>query len=189
MQPERLDSTPAPAATPPDASLLLRRARAGDREAFAGIYRLHAGRIHALCLRLCGGDRDEAALRTQDTFVRAWEKLGTFRGDSRLLTWLHRLAVNVTLDHHRAERRRLLTEVAGELDPDAHPRPAADRPGDRLDLEAAVARLPAGARTVFVLHDVEGYRLREVAELCGIATGTAKSQLHRARTLLREALA
>lgn len=186
MQPERLRPDPVPAA--PDDALLVRRAQAGDRDAFGGLYRLHAARVHALCLRLCG-DPEDAARLTQDAFVRAWERLAGFRGDSRLLTWLHRLAVNVVLDDRRAARRRALDVADDGPDPEALPRPGTDRPGLRLDLETAVAGLPAGARTVFVLHDVEGYRLREVAAMCAIAEGTAKSQLHRARRLLREVLA
>ncbi|HPF35682.1 MAG TPA: RNA polymerase sigma factor [Candidatus Krumholzibacteria bacterium] len=186
MQPQPLASPAAPPA--PDDALLVPRARAGDRGAFEALYRRHAGRVHALCLRLCG-DPQEAAGLTQDAFVRAWERLPGFRGESLLLTWLHRLTVNVVLDHRRAVRRRALTELDAGMDLPALAPAAPDRPGARLDLESAVGALPAGARTVFVLHDVEGYRLREVADLCGIAEGTAKSQLHRARRLLREVLA
>lgn len=176
------DDVPTPAA--PDATLLIRRARDGDRGAFAQIYRLHVDRIHGLCLRLTA-DPEEAAGCCQDAFVRAWEKLPQFRGDSRFGTWLHRLTANVVWDRRRARLRR---QGAGEPDPDDPVRATLDRTGERLDLETAVAALPTGARTVFVLHDVEGYRLREIATLQGIAVGTVKSQLHRARALLREVL-
>lgn len=168
---------------------LVRRAQAGDREAFGALYRQHVDRIHALCLRLTA-DRDTAALLTQDAFVRAWRRLATFRGESSLLTWLHRLAVNVVLDHRRAEKRRRTRQVDLGED-DAAERLAVVPPpsvGVRRDLERAIAGLPAGARTVFTLHEVEGYRMREIAEMTGVAVGTVKAQLHRARRLLREVL-
>ncbi len=174
----------------PDATLLVRRAQAGDRDAFEQLYRLHVGRIHALCLRLTA-DRDEAATLTQDAFVRAWQRLGSYRGDSRLLTWLHRLTVNVVLDHRRAWRRRAMVEVADGEDPGERARAlrmSGDAVAARLDLETALASLPPGARTVFVLHEVEGYRMHEIATMTDVTVGTVKSQLHRARTLLREVL-
>ncbi len=167
-------------------------ARAGSVTAFEALYRANVGRIHALCLRLTA-DRDLAAQLTQDTFVRAWEKLGGFRGESRFETWLHRLAVNVVLDWRRERDRRNRREVAAEdtqtLESAAAGRAVpAPRVAERLDLERAVARLPEGARTVFVLHEIEGYPLKDIAEVEGIAEGTVKAQLHRARQILREAL-
>lgn len=171
----------------PDVTLLVRRAQDGDRAAFEQLYRLHVSRIHALCLRLTA-DRDEAATLTQDAFVRAWSRLGSYRGESRLLTWLHRLTVNVVLDHRRAWRRRSLTEIADGTDPGDLARSHHDRTSERLDLETALAALPPGARTCFVLHEVEGYRIHEIAAMTGVVAGTVKSQLHRARTLLREVL-
>lgn len=171
----------------PDVSLLVHRARNGDRAAFEQLYRLHVSRVHALCLRLCD-DRDEAATLTQDAFVRAWQHLGSYRGDSQLLTWLHRLTVNVVLDHRRAWRRRALLEIADGEDPGDRSSVHYDRTSARLDLEKALATLPPGARTVFVLHEVEGYRQTEIALMTGVALGTVKSQLHRARALLREVL-
>lgn len=174
----------------PDATLLVRRAQAGDRDSFEQLYRLHVSRIHALCLRLTA-DRDEAATLTQDAFVRAWQRLGSYRGDSRLLTWLHRLTVNVVLDHRRAWRRRAMVEVADGEDPGERARSlrmSGDAVAARLDLETALASLPPGARTVFVLHEVEGYRMHEIATMTDVTVGTVKSQLHRARTLLREVL-
>ena len=124
--------------------------------------------------------------RTQDAFVRAWGKLGSFRGEAAFPTWLHRLAVNVVLtDRRSAGRRERRAEAAAESGPRAQPAP---RAGLGVDLERAIARLPPGARAVFVLYDVEGYCHQEIAEMTGIATGTSKAQLHRARRLLREAL-
>jgi len=168
-------------------SLLVRRAQQGDRPAFEQLYRLHVNRVYALCLRL-SDNRDEAATLTQDAFVRAWQRLGSYRGDSLLLTWLHRLTVNVVLDHRRAWRRRDLVEIADGEDPGERSRAHYDTTSTRLDIETAVATLPPGARTVFVLHEVEGYRMNEIADMTGIALGTVKSQLHRARALLREVL-
>jgi RNA polymerase sigma-70 factor (ECF subfamily) len=122
-------------------------------------------------------------------FVRLWEKLPTFRGESAFSSWLHRLAVNVVLSGRRSELRRERV-VAITDDPDAvvgatHSNP---RPGLAMDLEKAIAALPAGARAVFVLHDIEGYEHQEIADLAGIAIGTSKAHLFRARRLLREAL-
>ncbi|MDQ6829368.1 MAG: sigma-70 family RNA polymerase sigma factor [Gemmatimonadota bacterium] len=166
---------------------LIRRAQAGDDEAFGALYREHVGRVHALCLRLAS-DRARADDLTQDVFVRAWQALGTFRGDSAFSSWLHRLAVNLALNEQRARGRRLLrvlSEGAGnEFDAAAWQ----SVPGADIDLERAIASLPKGARTVFVLHDIEGYQHDEIARLTGTAVGTSKAHLFRARRLLREAL-
>jgi RNA polymerase sigma-70 factor (ECF subfamily) len=172
----------------PDAlSLEVRRAQAGDADAFAALYRAHAGRIHALCLRL-EADPAAAEERTQDVFVRAWNRLPSFRHESAFGTWLHRLAVNVVLAHRRAAwRRDLRVTVVEEPEMLESARSTLD-PGIRLDLEAAMAQLPPGARAVFVLHDVEGYAHAEIADMTGIAEGTSKAQLFRARRLLRKAL-
>ncbi|HEX4575607.1 MAG TPA: RNA polymerase sigma factor [Gemmatimonadales bacterium] len=173
------------AADPTD---LVHRAQQGDHAAFEVLYRQHAGRVYALCLRLTG-DPVAAEERTQDAFVRAWERLGSFRGESAFASWLHRLTVNVVFAALRAGRRRALRVVA-TAEPDALEQPTEDTggPAPALDLERAVAALPPGAREVFVLHDVEGYRHEEIAHLAGIAVGTSKAQLFRARRLLREAL-
>jgi RNA polymerase sigma-70 factor (ECF subfamily) len=166
--------------------LVVRRAQAGDQEAFGELYRAHAGRVYALCLRL-EADGTRAEEFTQDVFVRAWERLSSYRGESAFGTWLHRLAVNVVLGHRRSAWRRgkrfLVTD-----DPGAWERPTGTSPGLKIDLDQAIAGLPPGARTVFVLHDVEGYTHEEIASLSGIAEGTSKAQLFRARRLLREAL-
>lgn len=164
---------------------LVRRAQDGDRAAFKRLYEEHVGRVYALCLRLTA-DPEEAMERTQDVFVRAWRKLSSFRGDAAFSTWLHRLAVNVVLAERRASgRRERWTDAAGLAGPRVEPAP---RAGLGVDLERAIAALPPGARTVFVLYDVEGYHHEEIARMSGIAPGTSKAQLHRARKLLREAL-
>ena len=162
------------------------RAAAGDRRAFERLYREHVDRVYSLCLRMCA-DRALAEELTQDVFVRAWEKLTLFRGESSFATWLHRLAVNVVLNARKGEGRRRgrIDESVEELDTLPH---ASDHPGERMDLQAAIALLPPGARKVFVLHDVQGYRHEDIAELLGVTSGGSKAQLHRARMLLREAL-
>jgi len=167
-------------------SALVRRAQAGDRAAFERLYQDHVGRIYALCLRLTG-DPEEAMERTQDAFVRAWHGLGSFRGDAAFSTWLHRLAVNVVLTERRSigRRERRVSAAAADVGPAYEPAP---RAGLGVDLERAIAGLPPGARAVFVLYDVEGYGHQEIAQMTGIAAGTSKAQLHRARRLLREAL-
>lgn len=165
----------------------IQRAQAGDPDAFRILYEGHVGRIYALCLRLAG-DAARAEELVQDTFVRAWEKLPSFRGDSAFGTWLFRIAVNAALAERRATGRRE-ARIGLAADPDALP--AAGRtadPGDRMDMEQAIAGLPPGARAVFLLYDVEGYQHSEIAEMTGIAEGTSKTQLFRARRLLREAL-
>ena len=162
------------------------RAQRGDAAAFRMLYESHVGRVHAVCLRLAG-DRREAEEHTQDVFVRAWERLSTFRGESAFSTWLHRLAVNEVLQARRSAGRRsarvMLTDEAETIERTSQPN---DPPSP--DLEQAIAGLPEGARMVFVLHDVEGYQHQEIARMSGIAEGTSKAQLHRARRLLREGL-
>jgi RNA polymerase sigma-70 factor, ECF subfamily len=175
-------SEPAPQADDlRDAAL----AAAGDTRAFERLYRTHVGRIHALVRRMLGAD--EATEVTQDVFVRAWQKLGTFRGEAAFGTWLHRVAVNVVL----SRRAELGTRRERFIQDDAVLATLPARPGGRdlgLDFEAAIGRLPEGARAIFVLHDVEGYRHVEIAGLMAISPGTSKAQLHRARMLLRRHL-
>ena len=163
------------------------RAQAGDREAFAELYRHSLGRVYALCLRLTG-NRTEADEMTQEAFVRAWRKLGSFRGDSAFSSWMHRLTTNVVLERWRSEGRRRARVVSIAEAPPVEPHGNSASPRLAVDLERAIAGLPTGARTVFVLHDVEGYRHREIAQRTGLAEGTCKAQLHRARKLLRERL-
>jgi len=163
------------------------KAQDGDQLAFEQLYRSHCNRIYALCWRMCGGDKALAEDMLQEAFVRAWNKLHLFRGDSRFATWLHRLAVNVVLSDRRIRVKRLQREqfmgdvieqtITGERDVSA---------GLRADLEFAIAGLPERARTVLVLYDIEGYRHQEIARLTGMAVGSSKAQLHRARKLVRE---
>jgi RNA polymerase sigma-70 factor (ECF subfamily) len=168
-------------------SQLLDGARGGSLDAFEELYRRHVGRVYAVCVRMAG-DRATAEELTQDTFVRAWQHLGTFRGDAALSTWLHRVAVNIVLAHHRARSRRPEGHADVEEAALEHHAPALVRPDIAVDLERAIASLPPRAREVFVLHDVEGHTHDEVSDLTGMAVGTSKAHLHRARRLLREAL-
>jgi RNA polymerase sigma-70 factor (ECF subfamily) len=160
-------------------------AAAGDASAFERIYRTHVARIHSLTRRmLSAAEADEV---TQDIFVRTWQKMGQFRGESAFGTWLHRLAINVIIERRRShaiQRERLID------DPDALDAVASepDRGDFKLDFEQAIERLPPGAREIFVLHDVEGFKHREIASTLDIAVGTSKRQLHRARMLMRKHL-
>jgi len=167
-------------------------AAAGDRRAFERLYRSHVDRVFSLCARMCGS-RERAEELTQDVFVRAWEKLPQFRGESAFGTWLHRVAVNVVLNDRKTASRERSRAAPDAMDDDADPEAqfggqAPPSHVDRMDLEAAVAALPPGARKVFVMHDVEGYKHEEIAEMLGVTTGGTKAQLFRARRLLREAL-
>ena len=178
------------------------RASSGDESAFEQLYRAHAPRVFALCLRM-SGSRSRAAELTQDVFVHIWERLSTWRGESALSSWIHRLTVNLVLSNVRGDQRRQKHETAeNEMDDQAahgtsrpersegsavgSVRPASIH--EAIDLERAIAGLPNGARTVFVLHDVEGYQHGEIAKMTGTAEGTCRAQLHRARKLLMEAL-
>lgn len=167
---------------------LVARAQAGDQTAFRELYRQNAGRVYALCLRLTGDARD-AEERTQDVFVRLWDKLRSFRGESAFSSWVHRLAVNVVLNERRTTGRRERRVIpAAEPDNLVGAQHAAPLHDSSIDLERAIAELPEGAREVFVLFDIEGYGHAEIAEITGIAEGTSKAQLFRARRLLREKL-
>lgn len=166
---------------------VVREAQDGSGEAFERLYRRHGRRVYALCLRMIS-DPDRAEELTQDVFVRAWNTIGSFQHRSAFGTWLHRLGVNVVLSDMRSEKRRSRREVmTGNLD-ELEREVKGAMPDTKMDLEVAIARLPAGAKQVLILHDVEGYRYREIAELTGVAEGTVKSQLSRARRLVREAL-
>ena len=181
----------------PEASLgrdasLAARAQRGDMDAFEALYREHAGRVYALCLRLTA-DKVKARELTQDVFVRAWDALPQFRGDAKLTTWLHRIAVNAMLMQRRSDRRRLSRiSLADDDADDADASRAGATPprdvGSAIDLERAVAALPPGVRRAFVLHDVEGYSHEEIARMTGLAAGTLRAQLHRARQLLMKTL-
>jgi RNA polymerase sigma factor (sigma-70 family) len=165
------------------------KARAGDRLAYEQLYRSHCDRIYALCWRMCGGDRALAEDMVQEAFIRAWNKLELFKGDSKFGTWLHRLTVNVVLSDRRIRVKRLQRER--EMVDEVERTLIGDRDvfaGLRKDLEAAIAGLPERARTVLVLYDIEGYQHNEIAEMTGMAVGSSKAQLHRARKLVREVL-
>jgi len=176
-----------PATVPVAERALVRAAQGGDLAAFEALYRASAAMVYAICLRMTA-EAARAEELTQDAFVRAWERLATFRGESAFSTWLVRLAVNVALSERRRRRRGddRLTFPA-DLEPIAGAA-AGGHPAVAMDLERAIAALPEGARRVFVLHDVEGYEHAEIARLTGVAVGTSKAQLHRARRLLREVL-
>jgi len=167
---------------------LAQKSAAGDTAAFEQLYHRHFRRVYALCLRMTG-DPTLAEDLTQEVFVQLFNKIGSFRGESAFTTWLHRLTANQVLMHFRkrSTKSELLTEegetpiqiVRGTEDPNAMP------VIDRLALEKAIQQLPPGYRTVFVLHDVEGYGHDEIAGMMGISEGTSKSQLHKARLKLR----
>jgi RNA polymerase sigma factor (sigma-70 family) len=182
------DLESAPTAATGDERALVRRAAGGDGRAFEQLYRRHAGRLYGLCWRLCDGDERRAEAAAQDAFVRAWEKLDSFRGESQFGTWLHRLTVNVVLGEKRLLKRWTTLEQEDDAPPPAELRVHDPDATLATDLERALARLPKGARTVLLLHDVEGYRHDEIAALTGIAVGTSKAQLHRARKLMKERL-
>ena len=160
-------------------------AAAGDVRAFERMYRRHVARIHSTAVRMLGAEEADDA--TQDVFVRAWQRLGQFRGDSAFGTWLFRLGVNVMLSRREvvATRQRRHVDDA-ELIDTLSARGASPELG--LDFEAAMQRLPPGMRQIFVLHDIEGYKHDEIAAMLGIAQGTSKSQLHRVRMVLRKYL-
>jgi RNA polymerase sigma-70 factor, ECF subfamily len=166
---------------------LVQRARSGDVRAFERLYRQHTGRVYALCLRLV---RDPALAEdcTQEAFVNAWRGLKSFETRSAFGTWLHRIAVNVVL----ARRRRFEPLVEPLPDEDQAELSESDwtldTPIEVREIESAVAALPPGARDVLVLCGIHGYSHGEAAQMLGIAEGTCKAQLHRARALLRQKL-
>ena len=168
-------------------SALVRRAVSGDRRAFEQIYRDHVGRVYGAILRLVGLDRARAEELTQETFVRAWQKLSSFRHESALSTWLHRLGVNTALMDLRSRRDYAMAQSAHPESIEASEVPFCA--AERDDLQRAVAALPPRARAVLVLHDIEGWKHAEISAELGMAVGSSKAQLHRARGLMRRALA
>ena len=176
--------TMSPTVDEPDVKL----AASGDRRAFERLYRDNLNRVYAVCVRMCG-DRSRAEELAQDAFVRAWERLPQFRGESAFSTWLHRLTVNVVLEAQRNERRSRARTESDDVLESAPPIAPREYHAEKMDLAVAIAALPPGARAVFALHDVEGYKHEEIAEMLDITAGGSKAQLHRARRLLREALA
>jgi RNA polymerase sigma-70 factor (ECF subfamily) len=166
---------------------MVRKAQGGDPDAFEGVYRANVGRIHALCLRM-SSDAQHAETLTQDVFVRAWQKLSSFRGESQFSTWLHRLAINVILQDRRSRGRRQAREHSVENLEHYATATTQSMPGTKVDLERAIAGLPDGAKQVLVLRDVQGFKYKEIAEMTGVTLGTVKAQIHRARALVQEAL-
>ena len=170
---------------------LVERCRKGDLAAFEAIYRAHSGRLYSVACRMLGNPTDAEDL-LQEIFLAAHRKLDSFRGESALGTWLFRLATNLCLDHLRSRAART-SQLTGTLDDqpglaDAGSRRFAEGTVTKMDLERALAQLPEGCRTAFVLHDVEGLEHKEVADMLGIAEGTSKSQVHKARLRLRAML-
>jgi RNA polymerase sigma-70 factor, ECF subfamily len=174
----------------------IRRAQGGDSAAFDFLYQLHSRRVYALCLRMVSNPADAEDLM-QEAFLQLFRKVGTFRGESAFSTWLHRMTVNVVL--MRLRKKSLPTDsLEDTLDPDAEnssPKRDVGAPDlrlsgavDRVNLERSIEQLPPGYRTVFVLHDIQGYEHNEIANIMGCSVGNSKSQLHKARTRLRELL-
>jgi RNA polymerase sigma-70 factor, ECF subfamily len=191
------EPTPRQVATAPtsaDAEVLA-RAQAGDHQAFAQLYSLHKRRIYSLCLRMVGNVAEAEDL-TQEAFLQLHRKIGTFRGDSAFSTWLHRLAINVVLMQLRKKGLSLISlDEAMEPAPEEGPGRSFGAPDltlsgaiDRLALQRAVSDLPAGYRLIFILHDIEGFEHNEIAAMLDCSIGNSKSQLHKARLKLRDAL-
>jgi len=171
---------------------LVSRAQHGDEEAFAALFELHKRRVYSLCLRMTGNTAEAEDL-TQEAFLQLFRKISTFRGESAFSTWLHRLAVNVVLMHLRKKglQQISLDEVDSSQDEPVK-RDYGDNDRrlmgsvDRISLSQAIADLPPGYKTVFVLHDIEGYEHNEIAEIMSCSVGNSKSQLHKARMKLRD---
>jgi RNA polymerase sigma-70 factor (ECF subfamily) len=197
-QPLRFATAPGsrqdPEAKALEAAILL-RAQGGDHAAFAQLYSTHKRRVYSLCLRMLGNVAEAEDL-AQEAFLQLHRKIATFRGDSAFSTWLHRLTINVVLMHLRRKGLNLIS-LDEALDPSADHAPTRSFGApdlrltgsiDRMTLEKAVENLPAGYRLIFVLHDIEGYEHNEIATLLDCSIGNSKSQLHKARMKLREAL-
>jgi RNA polymerase sigma-70 factor (ECF subfamily) len=169
---------------------MVQKAAAGDSLVFRSLFENNVSRVYSLCLRMSAGDVLLSEEITQDVFVKAWENLGKFRGDSSFPTWLHRIAVNEFLMRKRSEKRMMqkvvmtddLSKFEGRYDRSNRNNSA------NIDLEKAISSLPQQARMVFVLHDVNGYKHEEISDMINIEVGTSKAHLHRARKLLREEL-
>jgi RNA polymerase sigma-70 factor, ECF subfamily len=168
--------------TPKEADYV-RSAQRGDKSAFERLYRAHVGRVYAICLRM-SGESGQAEDLTQEVFIRTWRKLGSYQHKSSFSSWLYRLAINVILSYRRQSGRHSMSQL-GEEEIALMKTAGNMNPANVVDLERAIAALPPGARTVLVLHDIEGYGHDEIAELTQTAPGTTKAQLHRARKILR----
>lgn len=175
-------------------SQLIGRAQRGDEQAFAALYDLHKRRVYSLCLRMAG-DVAEAEDLTQEAFLQLFRKIATFRGESAFSTWLHRLVVNVVLMHLR---KKSIQKVSLDDVDNSQEEPVKREYGDddrrllgsidRIVLQGAIDELPPGYKAIFILHDVEGYEHNEIAHIMNCSVGNSKSQLHKARLKLREAL-
>ncbi len=168
-----------------DETALIRQAQRSDARAFEALYRMHIDKVYGVCLRMTG-NVSEAEDCAQEAFIQAWNKLEKFRGDSAFSTWLHRIAVNTVLGRIRKSKREQDRIMA--VAEDAPPPIDTGDTGEMRDLSEAVDRLPEGARNVFVLHAIYGYSHDEAGEMLGIASGTSKAQLHRAKRLLAQQL-
>ena len=173
---------------------LIEQAKQGDAEAFQALYHLHKRRVYSLCLRMTANTAAAEDL-TQEAFLQLFRKIGTFRGESAFSTWLHRMAVNVVLMQLRKKALPVVPlDDTVETEEDVPkkelgaPDPSLAGSIDRLQLQRAISDLPPGYRSIFVLHDVEGYEHNEIAEIVGCSVGNSKSQLHKARLKLRELL-
>lgn len=174
---------------------LIERAKQGDAQAFQHLYDKHKRRVYSLCLRMTSNTAEAEDL-TQEAFLQLFRKIGTFRGESAFSTWLHRLSVNVVLMHLRKKSLPVVSlEETTQVSEDDTPKKdfgaqdlALAGSIDRLQLQKAVEDLPPGYRTIFVLHDVEGYEHNEIAAIVGCSIGNSKSQLHKARMKLRDLL-
>ncbi len=168
---------------------LVRKASEGDKTAFRELFDRNSSRVYAFCMRL-SADPDTAQELTQDSFIKAWEKLDSFRYQSKFSTWLHSIAMNEFLMYKRSKKRFMQRFIQTEdvIHYEKPGQPLSASHGENIDLERAISKLPKQARTVFVLHDVEGYKHNEISELINIEIGTSKAHLHRARRLLREEL-
>ena len=195
QDPPAAQPSAAPSAAVSADADVLARAQAGDHYAFAQLYALHKRRIYSLCLRMVGNVAEAEDL-TQEAFLQLHRKIATFRGDSAFSTWLHRLAINVVLMHLRKKGLSLISlDEAMEPTPEEGPGRSFGAPDlslagsiDRLALERAISDLPAGYRLIFVLHDIEGYEHNEIAAMLDCSIGNSKSQLHKARLKLRDAM-
>jgi RNA polymerase sigma-70 factor (ECF subfamily) len=166
---------------------IVRRAVSGDSEAFLDLYQQNLPRIYAVCLRIVA-NREQAEEVTQQALIRTWEMLGSYRGESPLSAWIHRIAVNAALDYLRA-RNRLTKRVEFTDNLEVFEKPDLSSPREnQMDMEQAIAALPPRARAVIVLHDIDGYSHNEISGMLGIAAGTSKAHLHAARRLLKEEL-
>ncbi len=189
-----MSANKSPATKAPTEPELIARAQRGEEEAFAALFEAHKRRVYSLCLRMTGNTAEAEDL-AQEAFLQLFRKISTFRGESAFSTWLHRLAVNVVLMHLR---KKGLQQISLDETDNSQDEPVKRDYGsddrrlvgsvDRIGLQKAIAELPPGYRTVFVLHDVEGYEHNEIAEIMKCSVGNSKSQLHKARMKLRERL-